>query len=33
MLKSQIFNVVNMSFYAIHENKILAKNSKFTVII
>ena len=28
---SQIFNVANMSFNAICENKILLKNSKFTV--
>ena len=29
---SGIFNVSNMSFSAICENKILAKNSEFTVI-
>ena len=27
-----IFNVANMSLNAIHENKILAKISKFTVV-
>ena len=28
---SQIFNIANMSFYAIPKNKILAKTSEFTV--
>ena len=32
MSKSHILNVANMSFYAIHENKVLAKISEFTVI-
>ena len=31
MPKSRISNVANMSFYAIRENKILAKISEFTV--
>ena len=31
MPKSRISNVTNMSFNAIHENKILAKISEFTV--
>ena len=33
MPKLRIFNTENMSFNAIHENKILAKISEFTVII
>ena len=31
MPKSRIFNVANMPFNAIRENKILAKTSEFTV--
>ena len=31
MPKAQIFNVANMSFKAIRENKILTKISEFTV--
>ena len=31
MPKSQIFNIANMSFNAIRENKMLAKISEFTV--
>ena len=31
MSQSQIFNVINMSFDAFRENKILAKISEFTV--
>ena len=31
MPKWGILNVANVSFYAIHENKILAKISEFTV--
>ena len=31
MLKPQIFSVANMSFNAIHENKILTKISEFTL--
>ena len=31
MSYSRIFNVINMSFGAFHENKILAKISEFTV--
>ena len=31
MPKSQMFDVANMSFNAIRENKILAKISEFTV--
>ena len=32
MSKSQILNVPNMPFKAIHENKILTKISEFTLI-
>ena len=32
MPKSQLFNMANMSFDAIRENKILSKFSKFTVV-
>ena len=31
MPKLRIFNVANMSFNALRENKIIAKNSEFTV--
>ena len=31
MPKLQVFNIANMSFNAIRENKILAKISRFTV--
>ena len=32
MPKSRFFYLVNMSFKAVRENKILAKNSEFTVL-
>ena len=32
MSKSRILNMLNMSFKGIHENKILAKMSEFTVL-
>ena len=31
MHKSSIFDITNMSFNIIHENKILAKNSEFII--